>query len=79
MPAFRNTSQQPDQPEQYITPAQQKAAQEAIEAGRQMEQAKKEGDTKKAAEKAEEAVKASENYLKDILKQESDATAREKK
>ena len=59
--------------EKTTTPAQQKAAQEAIEAGRRMEQAKKEGDSRKAAEKAEEVVKASEKYLKDKLKHESEA------
>ena len=66
------------QSEKTATPAQQKAAQEAIEAGRQMEQAKKEGDAKKASEKAEEVVKASEKYLKDKLKQESDAAEQNK-
>ena len=66
------------QTEKKATPVQQKAAQEAIEAGRQMEQAKKEGDSKKAAEKAEEVVKASEKFLKDKLKQESDAAEQNK-
>lgn len=66
------------QAEKQTTPAQQKAAQEAIEAGRLMEQAKKEGDSKKAAEKAEEVVKASEKFLKDKLKQESDAAEQNK-
>jgi len=43
-----------------------------------MEQAIKEGDSKKASEKAEEVVKASEKYLKDKLKQESDAAEQNK-
>jgi len=64
--------QQSNQPEKPATPAQQKAAQAAIEAGRQMEQAKGEGDTKKAAERAEEVVNACEKYLKDKLKQASE-------
>ncbi len=33
--------------EEKITPSQQKAAEKAIEAGRQMQQARKEGDAKK--------------------------------
>jgi hypothetical protein len=79
MQSFRKTSQpQPDQSEKSLTPAQQKAAQEAIEAARQMEQAKIEGDTKKAAEKAEEVIKASEKYLKGRLQQENEAAEQEK-
>jgi hypothetical protein len=79
MQPFRKTSQpQPDQSEKSLTPAQQKAAQEAIEAARQMEQARIEGDTKKAAEMAEEVIKASEKYLKDRLQQENEAAEQEK-
>ena len=37
-----------------------------------MEQATKEGDPKKVAEKAEKVVEATERYLKEKLKQESD-------
>lgn len=37
-----------------------------------MELAVREGDTSKAAEKAEKVVKATESYLKEKLKQESD-------
>lgn len=66
------TEQQKKQRASPTTPSQQKAAQEAIEAGRQMEQAAKEGDPQKAAEKAEKVVKATESYLKEKLKQESD-------
>lgn len=74
--SYRESPQkQSDQPEQTITPSQQKAAQKAIEAGRQMEQAVKEGDAKKAAEKAEEVIEACDEYLKDALKQEN-VTAR---
>jgi len=64
--------QQSKQTEKPTTPAQQEAAREAVEAGRQMDQAIQEGDPKKAAEKAEKVVNATEQYLKDKLKQESD-------
>lgn len=72
------TEERSKQAEGPTTPSQQKAAQEAIEAGRQMEQAKKEGDPKKVAEKAGKVVEATEKYLKEKLKQESEQEEQKK-
>lgn len=71
--------QQDNKTESPTTTSQQKAAQEAIEAARQMEQAKKEGDTKKVVEKAEKVVEATEKYLKEKLKQETEQEETKKK
>jgi len=55
--------------QERITPSQQKAAEKAIEAGRQMQQARIDGDAKKATEKAAQVVEESEKYLKEKLKE----------
>jgi hypothetical protein len=67
--AIPYNAEKQEKTEERITPLQRQAAEKAIEAGRQMQQAKKEGDAKTATEKATEVVKETEKYLKEKLKE----------